>query len=68
MAYPHECVVCHTPITYTFALCVKCEGTYGNKATEWPNWLRFLWSDIQRERRDDIKESAHDSLSDWDCL
>lgn len=47
----HRCLWCGKPITWTFALCANCEKIYGNKYTEWPQWLKFLWSDIQKTRR-----------------
>lgn len=28
-----------------------CESEYGRSPLAWPDWLRFLWNDIQRERR-----------------
>ncbi|HEC64225.1 MAG TPA: hypothetical protein ENI23_02920 [bacterium] len=47
----HKCIACPTWITYRFAICAKCEQEYGRSAREWPKWLRFLWNDIQKERR-----------------
>lgn len=52
MAPHHKCIACRkTWITYRFAICTKCEEIYGNRALGWPEWLRFSWNDIQRERR-----------------
>lgn len=42
---------CRKFITYRFAICRDCEEIYGTRAVEWPDWLRFIWNDIQRERR-----------------
>ena len=47
----HTCLVCGKAITYRFAICASCESTYGRSPLKWPEWLRFLWNDIQRERR-----------------
>lgn len=47
----HKCISCSNWITYRFAICAECEQKYGRSAKEWPDWLRFLWNDIQKERR-----------------
>lgn len=47
----HKCLNCGKPITYRFAICSDCEKIFGNRAVDWPDWLRFMWNDIQRERR-----------------
>ena len=53
MAGFHQCLGenCGRWITYRFAICAECEGRYGRSARKWPDWLRFLWNDTQRERR-----------------
>ena len=53
MAQQHKCLGegCNKPITWRFALCSDCEKKYGSSPLEWDEWLRFLWNDIQRERR-----------------
>lgn len=53
MAGFHQCLGedCTKWITYRFAICAKCEERYGKSARNWPDWLRFLWNDIQRNRR-----------------
>ena len=53
MAGFHQCLGedCTKWITYRFAICAKCEERYGKSARKWPKWLRFLWNDIQRNRR-----------------
>lgn len=58
----HKCLGenCGKWITYRFAICVDCEQTYGNKATGWPDWLRFLWNDIQRDRRRNKRIMKHE--------
>ena len=47
----HRCLVCEKSITYRFAICTNCEDKYGRSPLGWPEWLRFLWNDTQRERR-----------------
>ena len=49
----HCCLACQKIITYRFALCTMCEEKHGSSALQWPEWLRFLWNDTQRERRRD---------------
>ena len=58
----HKCLGenCRKWITYRFAICADCEQTYGNKATGWPDWLRFLWNDIQRDRRRNKRIMKHE--------
>ena len=53
MAGFHQCLGedCGQWITYRFAICATCEQEYGRSAKNWPDWLRFLWNDTQRERR-----------------
>ena len=63
----HTCLNCNKPITYRFAICSECEKEFGNKATEWPPWLRFMWNDIQRERRRNKKVRSREiSMVDID--
>lgn len=56
----HPCIACGKWITYRFAICTDCETLYGNKARFWPDWLRFLWNDIQRERRANTRNNTHE--------
>jgi len=42
---------CHNYVTNRFALCRECEEIYGKSPRTWPEWLRFLWNDMQREQR-----------------
>lgn len=64
MAEPHRCTAgCGRVITYRFAICASCEEIYGNKATEWPEWLRFSWNNIQRMRRQKKRIIAHEVFS-----
>lgn len=61
----HKCLVCGKPITYTFAICSSCEAQYGKSAKSWPSWLRFLWADTQRERR---QEKKYNSMVDFSIV
>lgn len=56
----HTCLTCSQWITYRFAICSKCEKIYGRSAKEWPEWLRFLWNDTQKERRRNKKIRQHE--------
>ena len=38
-------------------LCKECAEIYGCDSTEWPEWLRWQVSDIQRELDFDMKHS-----------
>lgn len=52
----HKCLTgCGQSITWSFAICSKCEKIYGNSPYGWPNWLRYLWQETQRQRRRDTK-------------
>lgn len=55
-----ECLVCKKTITYPFALCADCISEYGYYVENWPDWLRFLWRDKQRSRRDTLKAKEHE--------
>lgn len=56
----HRCLNCGKPITYTFAICSGCEKKFGNSSREWPDWLRYLWAQTQRERR------AHKNINEYE--
>jgi hypothetical protein len=52
----HKCLAgCGRRITWRFAICSSCENKYGNSARDWPQWLRYLWNDEQRERRQNTR-------------
>jgi hypothetical protein len=53
----HKCLGenCNKTITWSFALCSDCEKKYGRSSKDWPEWLSFLWKDILRSRRQNIR-------------
>ncbi len=55
----HRCIYCKRPITWQFALCRECEKIFG-KPSQWPAWLRFMWANIQRERRETRKQQHYE--------
>jgi len=56
MSRPHKCMAgCGRRITWRFAICSSCEEIYGNRATDWPDWLRERWNMTQRDRRREKK-------------
>ena len=50
-----NCVICGKAITPRFALCAACLEIYGDRK-DWPDWLKFLAADSQRQRRAAAKE------------
>jgi len=65
----HSCCSCRKQITWQFAICANCEKIYGNRAVNWPDWLRFKWNDIQRERRRHYKIARNEiTESDFEVL
>ena len=46
--------ICGKVITSQFYLCSKCQDEYGTDRTKWPEWLVFMVSDVERERRQNI--------------
>jgi len=52
-----ECVICHKPISWTFALCVKHEREYGTYASDQPDWVRYLVNDRARQRRAEKRDN-----------
>jgi hypothetical protein len=62
----HKCLAgCGTTITNKFAICIQCEQSYGSRPADWPEWLRFLWNDIQRERRRNKRHAANEIEFDF---
>ncbi len=43
--------VCGVRIQVDWTLCPECLKEYGPDKTEWPAWVRFMATDIQRELR-----------------
>jgi len=70
-------VVCGASITYQFSLCNTCEGKYGSRAGDWPQWVRYLVNQSRRERRAEARWEKHESplddapddsyVEDWDA-
>lgn len=59
----HYCTAgCGTHITWRFAICTNCEAEYGRSARDWPEWLRYSWNDIQRQRRAAKKNTTNEIL------
>jgi hypothetical protein len=46
--------VCGTDIHNDRSLCRECGSVYGYNSSEWPEWLRWQVSDIQRENIDEF--------------
>lgn len=60
--------VCGVGISPRRRLCKECLDIYGSDSDEWPEWLRWQISDIQREidhdrRHDEVEITAGDLLS-----
>ena len=55
-----ECLVCGKSITYPFPLCKEHFEQYGSKPAEWEEWLRFMWNNKQRRRRDVIRSNRRE--------
>lgn len=66
----HKCLGegCQKMITYRFAICASCEKIYGSKPLEWPEWLRYLWNEEQRERRKQKNRARVEVNMDTDLL
>jgi hypothetical protein len=62
----HRCINCSAPITWRFALCASCEKQFGSKPLAWPAWLRFMWNDVQRERRRNRKADIFETNLEQD--
>ena len=57
-----ECV-CGAEILDNRSLCRECAEIYGYIPSEWPEWLRWSVSDLQRVHIEDLKH-AHLRLED----
>jgi len=61
----HRCLAgCGKTITWQFAICTSCEQKYGSGPKVWPEWLRFLWRDTQRERRQNQRQNRYEVNTD----
>jgi hypothetical protein len=60
----HTCLGCAEQlVSWKFAICARCESKYGHSVLEWPEWLRDLWNNEQRERRSDDRYDEHNAIS-----
>lgn len=58
----HVCTAgCGKVITWRFAICADCEKIYGNRALDWPDWLRESWNMTQRIRRQNKRIIKYES-------
>lgn len=67
-----KCIVCGKYITRRFRLCSGCESEYGKHASDQPEWLRYLASKDEMEKRSyiqeysiDLVEEINDTYSDF---
>ncbi len=44
---------CGKPIKGKVHLCVACLEIYGSDRAEWPEWLKFMVNDLEREYASD---------------
>jgi hypothetical protein len=57
----HKCLAgCGKTITWQFAICSECEMVYGSSPYQWPGWLRYLWRQTQKERRQTKKQNSYE--------
>lgn len=54
--------VCGKPIKINKRLCPECIAIYGTDPDEWPEWLRWLVGDIQRDIQYDYSHNDHVSI------
>ena len=52
--------VCGQRITGRNHLCKECLVIYGTNRAEWPEWLKFLVNDIDREQKQDKCIDCHE--------
>lgn len=60
-----KCCCCDSPIGMKGNLCSDCLAEYGKDKAKWPEWLRFLVNDVQREI-DDSRRHRELALLDAD--
>jgi hypothetical protein len=65
----HKCLAgCGKTITWQFAICAECEKIHTSSPYNWPDWLRYLWKQTQKERRQTKKIHTHElnmDITDW---
>jgi len=54
--------VCGKTITLNSRLCSECAEIYGLEPNEWPEWLRWMLSDIQRDVQYEHTHNDHVSI------
>jgi len=64
----HSCMACGKTITWAFAICEDCERIYGTRTPQWPEWLKFLWRDEARKRRQAKRRSQFEVAVDAEVL
>lgn len=52
--------ICGKVITSRFDLCSRCIDEYGTNRSEWPDWLKFLISDMKREAYQEKQIDKHE--------
>lgn len=55
-----RCVICGKVITNGFDLCESCLQEYGRDKSQYPEWLKFLIADTNRERRQERRISQRE--------
>ena len=53
--YVLQCPACTKPKQPYLNLCPECQEKYGDRASDWPEWLRYLINDNKRLRSNAIK-------------
>jgi len=51
---------CGNTIPFVWSLCPACLDVYGTIRAEWPEWLRFLVNDLNRESK---ANARHDEIA-----
>lgn len=55
-----HCCICGKVITNGFDLCESCMNEYGRDKSQYPEWLKFLIADNNRERRQERRINQHE--------
>ena len=56
----NRCVICGKVITNGFNLCESCLREYGLDKSQYPEWLKFLIADTNREIRQERRISQRE--------